>query len=162
MFSPQDTSEIQKIVRQVLATEISTKKVNDTPLEAYDCANKKYVDGKSAKIVTGGSSWTLTSSGTQTIAHGLGYTPSFVEFEGFGYGSVTLSWIGTWNPSSQSYVCQVGSNGQAGTSLFAFFVDGSGHETGAVITVNATNIILTWTAYSGGVSGTVNFIFKAQ
>ncbi len=66
MFNPQQQSDIEQIVRQMLATGITDKKVGDTPLEDYDLTNKKYVDANSGVSIYGRSH----ASGSTSVSGG--------------------------------------------------------------------------------------------
>ena len=140
----------------------------------YEVSNKKYVDDTILgydHMHNGVSSYNLaTASAVQNIAHGMGLIPRYVQIRTIGpanngTGSESLgSYNGTTNACI--YWCQGG--GGAGTwesgNSAAFGVkaytagDTSQYQT-AVITVDATNIILTWTR-TGAATGTTNILWE--
>jgi len=124
----------------------------------------------SARIVkTGSASRTMNaSSGTQTIAHGLGKVPSIVRMSGgFGAGSAALGWSsGTYdgataNYSAVSYYAGSSSGSEGGTGYILWLTSGGSGQY-ASITVDATNITLSWTQTGGGALGTAYFVWEAE
>lgn len=120
------------------------------------------------------------ASGSQTIAHGLGKTPTFVSITAT-YGLTTTNTsastygsIGTFDGThTATLVYPFGaSNGQTSapsadtTNMVSvnFIGNGSGQTTQvATIAVDATNITLTWTYNSGGgITGTINLLWEAK
>jgi hypothetical protein len=101
------------------------------------------------------------ASTTQNIAHGLGVAPKIYNIVGSYYvGGQTHDWAFALNSNA------VSQNGLAsgGTSSQSFQLNGgSGNISDtqtAVITVDATNIILTWTK-AGNPTGTAHIIWNA-
>lgn len=150
----------QEVSRQIRG--ITTRKKVDTPKEAFDVANKKYVDGSSYK--TGQADRLLTSaSGTQTIPHGVGRTPQFVEITGFtANGSTVIMSEGTFNGVNSYFTSLYGTTPVWGSGNIVFFEDNSSNQQKATITVDATNIYLAWTLVASGLAGTFHFVWKAK
>ena len=106
-----------------------------------------------------------TASGSQTIAHGLGKTPTRVRFVA---GKTYLSesneqWSeGCWDGSGQHCIYfaehTAGAYGNDDTHAIAVYKDGGSNGQIAVVTVDATNITLTWTKAGTGVDGSGNNI----
>jgi len=124
---------------QVLKATSSTTATWQTP--ATTCAK-----GTATKNMVDGST-------TQNIAHGLGTTPS--SFRVFGISPVVSNFAMCFSGNSLS---------QGTTSAYpstSFVLETtSGNKQTAVITADATNIILTWTE-GGAPSGTANLIWEA-
>lgn len=105
---------------------------------------------------TGVLTQNLTSSTTVTIAHGLGRVPSFVGVEllfktAQRYGVQSIgSFDGTNNSCIYSGVISgpTATTGTSTTYAIRAFAEGYGDLSG-VITVDATNITITWTRTSG-------------
>lgn len=116
---------------------------------------------------------TKDTSGTSpdtTIAHGLGVIPKVVRMRmvyspsgGISDASVVYS------DGAQSHITQYGDTG-SGTgevslnTAFAFLIDSTPHGAAGAISVDATNITITWSAY-GGTSfsaGTAYILWEAQ
>lgn len=80
MLTDEQKHDIGNYVRQILSSGIVDKKVGDTPLEAYDLVNKKYVDNRPCGVAPGtnttiGASYTptLIPITTPTILNGVTY-----------------------------------------------------------------------------------------
>ena len=121
------------------------------------------------KSVTAGvSSYDMaTASGTQNIAHGLGVTPSYVRVTAVGLGGGTTGNLIFAIGTNSSGNAQIGNN--SGTALSYAHSDTSGYlsliasntgSTTAIITANATNIVLSWTK-SGTPTGTAYLMWEA-
>lgn len=119
---------------------------------------------------------TSTASGTQNIAHGLGRVPVFVK--------ISMTWenratapgehsfsIGTYNGTTNKgiYHYDRNYNGSSYTNgggymanivLFAYSAAAENRNASAVATVDATNIILTWTKV-GSCTGTISLAWEA-
>ena len=104
------------------------------------------------------------ASTTQTIAHGIGFTPKFVRIE----MSTNTPWFfakATYNgttQSSQSYY--LNNNTVTNDTTFRINVNTAGtptYNTG-VITVDATNITITWTRTDTLSSGTYQLLWEAN
>lgn len=107
---------------------------------------------------------TATASGTQNIAHGLGTTPKMVRVYGALGAVTTMSFaVAVYNGTTTAacYGAKADTEEQAGAT-FRMSRDASGGEYAeAVVTADATNIILTWTK-SGNASGTAYLTWEAQ
>jgi len=112
----------------------------------------------------------MNSAGSVNIAHGLGVAPKIVRFTATGNNSgtsITFS-KGTYNGTSHNciYSSFAGStNGTSGTSTtYALeMVDFSTRGIGLSLTVDATNLIITYTAISsGGDNRTMNILWEAE
>jgi hypothetical protein len=108
------------------------------------------------------------SSGTQTIAHGLGKVPSIVRISGaWGGGSAVLAWSSgnyngtTMNVASISYYAGASASNNGGT-FDVVYLNSNGAGQAATITMDATNIYLAWSVLGGGGSGTANLIWEVE
>ncbi len=103
------------------------------------------------------SSRAAGSGGTQNIAHNLGAIPKKVTIYAYG-GTAGVMSIGVYNGSSTatSYYQTSGSSGSATDTTYIIYIQaGTGTYNIATISVDSTNVILTWTIGGGGVG--VNF-----
>ncbi len=117
----------------------------------------------------GGTTHSMSSATSTTIAHGLGLTPSLVKITGTAVGgnadSTTFA-SAVYNGSAQASVNMITSTGSgtvedAGQN-FRFYNSAtiaSDYITGA-ITVDGTNITIAWTL-TGSPTGTANLIWEA-
>ncbi len=94
------------------------------------------------------------ASGTQNIAHGLGRIPKMVRIDAVWFygGDGSLDSHGTYNGTTNSCVVNCGPGGGSAAVLssttYGILIDATGDSTNtnrAIITCDATNIILTWT-----------------
>jgi hypothetical protein len=120
-----------------------------------------------------------TASGAQNIAHGLGRVPSFVHlrlilifsssqsqecnayYDGTNQSGMTVCWVEGTSTASTDFIYQstaaaIGLSNAGATNPFSGATKAS-----AVITVDATNIILTWTK-SGSPTGTAYITWEVQ
>jgi len=88
MISPEDKIEIQGIVKGVMAHGIVDKKVCDTPLEAFDVANKKYVDSNSKSSVN--ASGVMSNTTVQAS-----FTPTLIPLASTTFANGILAYVGT-------------------------------------------------------------------
>lgn len=91
-----DEQNIKKLIKQELKSVFYQKRIGDTPTDALQLVNKKYVDSKSSgyvgSVTSSGTStflpsgWTVahTSTGVYTITHNLGTTNYAVNVTGTG------------------------------------------------------------------------------
>jgi hypothetical protein len=127
---------------------------------------------KTYTFKTGNSVRSLNaSSGSQTIAHGLGRIPSFVRITTNynGPSSMAGTCIGTYDGTTANYafsLCYPGNASNAGnnTGYIVYAIDNNnttpnGQE--ASITVDATNITLTWTKLNSGLNSAAPFVWEA-
>jgi hypothetical protein len=157
LFKREIASEISRQIRGIV-----TRKKVDIPKEQFDVANKKYVDASSYK--TGQADRLLTTaSGTQTIAHGVGRIPQFVEISGFtANGTTVILSEGTYDGTIMYFTSLYGTTPDWGTGHIISFSDGAGNTQKATITVDATNIYLAWVLGGSGPAGSFHFVWKAK
>lgn len=108
------------------------------------------------------------ASSAQNIAHGLGVTPKFVRITAtYNDTAIYAQSIGCYNGTTNSSVwgynngANVIAGGHDDTNGVHMQVSTGGTNL-AVITYDATNIILTWTVSSGVGSGNINILWEAQ
>lgn len=132
-----------------------------SPTANTPTSTPKYSNGQTTRD-------TSTTSGTQTIAHGLGVIPKFIRFSAkvlVGAGSIAWS-DGSYNgtTNSNSYAGSTGSpftTVGGDTTNIINLQQGSAQGNVAVATFDATNITLTWTKTSTP-SGTAYLEWEAQ
>lgn len=126
------------------------------------------------KVGTGATTYDLASaSGTQTIAHGLGVAPRLVRLTALFSDSSTTdpavisNAFALYSSSTQSSVfnshrssSSASSNESKHGSTFTIYSDADSKYQSGVITVDATNITITWTKTSTP-TGTANLIWEA-
>lgn len=119
-----------------------------------------------------------TASGTQNIAHGLGVIPKFIRITaiktlGSGTGQGLSTSFGAYNGTTNSCVYSVSKQGTAAgtgstsgnsTTNAIYIVDSSASSEiqSVVITVDATNIILTWTKTSTPTADNIQIQWEAR
>lgn len=150
----------------------SSSPVAPTPSGATDVAIKSYVDGNPITSTNGTTTrGATTASGAQTITHSLGRTPKKVRI-------TARMVIGSVN-TVKLFVSDGVYNGTTNSSVWAFTTN-SGTETGgvdntngvhidngsasqlAIITVDGTNITLTWTYTATLSGGPIQIMWEAQ
>lgn len=114
-----------------------------------------------------------TASGNQTIAHGLGVTPRYIEIQGILSTAAAANWFshshgmydGTTTISISGCTSDSGTNHTETTSsttyILQFFEVTSGNNQSCTVTMDATNITLAWTKTGSVGTGEANFIWKA-
>ena len=107
-----------------------------------------------------------TASGTQNIAHGLGVAPVYVRITCTkSQSSTVLSSNGVYNGTTNScvYWLQIVGGSITGNSSTqgVYMIDSAGNSQVAVITVDATNIILTWTKAGTPHANNINILWEA-
>lgn len=109
------------------------------------------------------------ASGSQTIAHGLGKTPSKVKITAIATDTLTgdyNKWSqGVYNGTTTSAVYMVIFNGTSTCgvdSTSGVVLNGNGQSQVATITCDSTNITLTWTKSGGGVNGTIQIMWEVE
>lgn len=124
------------------------------PTTNYQIANKKYVDDSVSNYFNTQTTRDLTTAtGTQTVAHGLWYTPKIVDI----FTIMTLWvvwWIELWSDWSYNgtnNVCVYKNQTWASnygvwwSSTKCIYIDQNGATQTATITVDSTNINISWT-----------------
>lgn len=113
-------------------------------------------------FASGSTTYDLTSvSGVQNIPHGLGVTPKMFNVSSLYTVSTTqINIANSFNGNSISSNTAPGGSFGTTNSTFNAYQDGSGNVQSAVITADATNIILTWTKTSSP-TGTARIIWNA-
>lgn len=99
-------------------------------------------------------------SGVQNIAHGLGIIPKMFNVNAFYAAGVLKNSASSLNGNSISFI----SNNTTGSAQATFTLSGDGtvsNSQSAVITSDATNIILTWTKTGTPTSGTIQINWNA-
>lgn len=110
-------------------------------------------------------------AGTQNIAHGLGVVPHIVKITAmYSAGSPFTQSFGVYNGTTNSstfmysyasgYYTYFGASSDTAHGIY-LYQNGGGYER-AVITVDATNIILTWTVNSGIGAGAINIMWECN
>jgi hypothetical protein len=119
-----------------------------------------------------------TASGTQTIAHGLGRVPKFVRIDGAVIisAAITQNCVGIFDGTNNSGLCIAIGEGTSTAATDAVYSSatialgfsplvatnvftGANRQTG-VITVDATNIIITWTKTGTVASAVASLIWQ--
>jgi len=120
-----------------------------------------YANGTTTKDVS-------DSSGTQTIAHGLGVTPKYVRLtfwksQGATASAVTFQTLAVYNGTTQTAMyTSIGSGSNLGTLGTGLIITGTAdnvYQTGT-ISVNATNISIAWVK-TGSPTGAYQIIWEA-
>ena len=119
-------------------------------------------------------STTTPPIGLQTIAHGLGHTPSWVKMTAkYASGGATsfqaAESIGIWDRGVYSTIYHYssvitnggGSDNSITTGILYLFTDSDNDKSTATITVDATNIYLTW-ATDGAPINTASVLWEAE
>lgn len=120
------------------------------------------------QITAGSNSHSMSTAGSQTIAHGLGVNPKMVMIQSsFSYGQTDIgtcsgSYDGTNSYYSYSTLTSAsGSSSWSGGGEIIYLSIYSGSGVYATITTDATNIYLTWTLIGSGISSNANFTWTA-
>jgi len=134
-------------------------------------AVKTYVDGNPIVPKVGVTTYDKsTASGTQNIAHGLGRIPKIVRIStlinagSLNIGRLSIShglYNGTTNSCIYIYATNAGNQVSNNSSSYGIWSELEGDIAKAVITVDATNIILTWTKVNSA-TGTLQILWEVQ
>lgn len=129
------------------------------------------LDATFKQIRSGTTTHNAATEAAETVAHGLGYAPAQVTiFAGIlfaGASTETSSSMGCWDSTGQrciSITTSATTGGQTNldTNSVTELTDAAGTKAcSAVLTVDATNITLTWTKVSTP-TGTVNIVWQAE
>jgi hypothetical protein len=128
---------------------------------SYDGTNFQLLSPLTNKFSNGLATYIAgTASGTQTIAHSLGVIPKKVTLTARIVNSALSPEfsIGHWDAIAQTcfyFSSQAGGNGNTSTSFSIFVSVGNsdGYTNSGVVTVDATNITITWTRVQFGIGG---------
>jgi hypothetical protein len=161
-FAPETTSNKDTTV---------TLGTSDTKYPSQK-AVKTYVDGNPTSFKTGNFTRAINgASGAVTYAHGLGRTPKFVKITAEMVGGSTAYelWqsFGTFDGTNNQCLYSMVAGGNSSSSLVldttngVYIIGPNGSQAG-VITVDATNITITWTSTYAGGSGNIYAIWEAQ
>lgn len=102
------------------------------------------------------------ASTTQNIAHGLGRAPKYVKVTWIKPTSSIFAGTGSYNgTTTRSIYIDLNGNINQTDSTYAIFFKNNTDEQKAVITVDATNVILTWTKVNSGVTGNWSVLLEA-
>ena len=112
-----------------------------------------------------------TASGNQTIAHGCGRTPKFIEITYFSNSTMATPWItwgsGVYNGTTYSTTYMIASETMVfqsaasnNSSIIYIEADNGGNKQSATVTFDSTNITLAWTK-TGTPAGTAYLMWKA-
>ena len=159
-----------KVARRLASGDIT---VPATPTNSTDAASKSYVEGNPITSKIGTATYDVsTASGTQNIAHGLGRTPkrlraTTIMAPGGLVNTQSLSW-GVYDGTSQNYLHLLAVPGapantiieSSTTQIIRASVDSTNFAK-AVVSVDGTNIILTWTK-TNTPTGTVNIMWEVE
>lgn len=161
-----------KTIKKNYNSDLSTGDIlaNQICEVVYDGTNMQLVSARSlpAMITNGVTTRTsTTASGSQTIAHSLGTTPKLVRINAIlATGTSThFTSVGTYNGSTTSciYVYSASSNGTSGndSTNIIKLTDSLGQSQVATISVDSTNITLTWTYSATLAGGTIQILWEA-
>ena len=148
----------------------STKGITKLSVAPASATNPIAVGDNDTRIPgykSGTTTYDLSASGTTTIAHGLGKIPSVVRITGMSIETGLNVAYAVYTASTQSSVFGFSSNDGSATEIagnsFRFMSNSNWATiyTTGVITVDATNITITWTE-TGSNSGTAYLTWEAQ
>lgn len=121
-----------------------------------------------AVTITSKSMADATGAGDTVWAHGLGRTPKFVSVvTGYGDANFACNTTGFYNGTTQGYAGSVSNAANPGTTLSsstsfaAAYVGGAAASQVGVVSMDATNVTITWTK-TGGPAGTAALTLMAN
>ncbi len=172
----QQVSDSHLLMHDTTVNDVGTSNHGFAPKSPNDAT--KFLDGTgvySVPIAFKASLATYdlsTASGTQTIAHGLGRVPKFVQLHitTAGPGSAECVSIGNYDGTTNSSAYFWGSEGASAVDAGGYTTNAAhviGHNTSTgnfqtgVITVDATNITITWTK-TNAPTGTANILWSVM
>lgn len=110
-----------------------------------------------------------TASGSQTIAHGLGKTPSKVKITAIAMETFSSDYnkmsIGVYNGTTIStiYFKLTSGTSEGGTDTSNIvLLKGNSQQQAATISIDATNITLNWTKTGGGVANDMYLMWEVE
>jgi hypothetical protein len=104
----------------------------------------------------------FSASGAQPIPHGLGRVPSVLQITGFtAAGATQISTTGSYDGATMAFSGLVGSVPSWGFGDIVFLFDGVNGQR-ATVTVDATNINLSWVLIGVGIGATLHFVWTVQ
>lgn len=131
-----DEKEVKKLIKQELKTSFAQKRVGDTPTDALQLVNKKYVDSKSSGYPghanTAGTStflptgWSISGgvTGQSTITHNLGTSNYAVVASVLPQNTITI--VNIDNAGNNSFLVktlnQTGATSWSATNTDFFFI----------------------------------------
>lgn len=127
-----DEKDVKKLIRQELKNSFAQKRIGDTPTDALQLVNKKYVDEHSGGLLGQVSSsgtgivlptgWSSSGGGgSYTVTHNLGTTAYIVLATSFG-NLATWSIVSTQSANNFTVTTLVGNGTQtSGSFNFALF-----------------------------------------
>lgn len=162
-----------KLETSVLDTDVALTANSDAKV-ATQKAVKAYVDGYST-VSTSGVSAGPASSGTQTITHGLGKTPTIIRISGYGnaegastHGGMSTGLFNSTGNRSVSMLAAVTTSGVGTSTSYAVRLSSSNSTgggdvsaTGIINNVTSTTFDIVWTN-SGDCSTRTGFVWEAQ
>lgn len=153
-----------KTIKKDVSSDLDTNdiKANQIVKVIYDGTNFQLINRKEPLFASGVVENNSKKSGfTNTIAHGLGVTPKIVRVNAKTYMSDSYS---VYQNSSQFSISNYYNDGRR-FSLSSTLRVTAGYDDGdyltGVISVDATNIIITWTE-NNSFSGSFNVLWEAQ
>ena len=176
-LNPYITKAINDLNELVANKDDTTTLGTSTSKYPTQNATKVYVDNQTSIYKNGNTTYDLTTaSGTKTIAHGLGKIPKFVRLVAKLWTTSGIEYIsdsiGVFNGTTNSVVYSsfrtnsgqitsaiTGSNSTQGVHINQSTDDSTTKQTG-VITVDITNVTITWTK-TGSPSGTLQILWEA-
>lgn len=112
---------------------------------------------------TGSSSHSASATGAETIAHGLGTTPTLVELHAVWYSSASneSQSHGSYDGTNNACVFMMDGSGAGNNTSKALYMGWTGgNNFSCTVTVDGTNITLTW-GKGGSPSGTAYILWRA-
>lgn len=155
-------------IKKNVSTDLVTGDIlaNQVVTVIYDGTNMQIVGVPTTHYKSGATTYnTATASGSQTIAHGMGVIPTVVKITGTVVGSADIGMTFTAYSNGTQASCYLNGTTGTGTTEFAgatFRLQplDTGYAEG-VITVDATNITISWTK-TGSPTGTAYLVWEAQ
>lgn len=160
-----------KVVRRKSDSNIT---VPTTPTASTDASSKAYTDTFLNQYLPGNFTQDANTSTTTTIAHGFGRTPKLFSIRWiWGSGSVGIYSDGSYDGTNSKCVFRWhdtngtlgGTNKDSTASIWISYASSSGSGLTkyikGVVTWDATNVTITWTAAGGGNSSlSIDYIYE--